>query len=162
MLAVKSPFSINIINEIEDYIYSPRRLKRQAKANEENRTCLFLTTRGNPYKETTLTKLMSDIRKELSKKGLDQFKNFKFHQTRATFGSTLMSLALDSLPDKTDAICFVRDAMLHKDEATTWRYIKFIERQPLKEKYAAEFYSLITGRVSESQREQALEDYHNG
>jgi integrase len=156
------PFPINIIKEIESYIYSPRRLKRQARSNEKNRTCVFLTTRGNPYNETTLTKLMSDIRKGLSKKGLDQFKNFKFHQTRATFGSTLMSLALDYLPDKADAICFVRDAMLHKHEAITWGYVKFIERQPLKEKYAAEFYSLITGQVSANQREQALEDYHNG
>jgi integrase len=134
---------------------------RQALAKKGNRTVLFLTSKGNPYSDTSFTKVMSDLRKRMVADGLKEFQSFHFHQSRATFGTELMSLALKYLPDKADAICFVRDAMLHKDESTTWKYVKFIERHPLKEKYASEFYKLITGKVNKESRDQALEDYAN-
>ncbi|MEL2330804.1 site-specific integrase, partial [Klebsiella pneumoniae] len=76
--------------------------------------------------------------------GLKQFQEFKFHQTRATFGTQLMRLAMDVLPSQVDAIVFVRDAMLHKDEATTWKYVKFIEKEPIKEALSDEFFNLYT------------------
>jgi integrase len=166
---VKTKYSVSgeitfvdtLLDELEEYFYSPRRLMRQALAKKGNRTVLFLTSKGNPYSDTSFTKVMSDLRKRMVADGLKEFQSFHFHQSRATFGTELMSLALKYLPDKADAICFVRDAMLHKDESTTWKYVKFIERHPLKEKYASEFYKLITGKVNKESRDQALEDYAN-
>lgn len=156
------PFPKSLLEDLKEYFYSPRRLQRQQRAKKESRTILFLTTRGNPYSEGTFTKLISELRKKLTNDGLDQFKSFYFHQARATFGTTLMEFALNRLPDKMSAIGFVRDAMLHKDEETTWRYIKFLEQQPLKNEYASEFFDLFTGRTSKEKREQAVEDFDNG
>jgi integrase len=154
-------FAKSLLKDLKEYFYSPRRLQRQQRAKKESRTILFLTTRGNPYSEGTFTKLISELRKKLVNDGLDQFKSFYFHQARATFGTTLMEFALKQNPDKPSAIGFVRDAMLHKDEETTWRYIKFVEQQPLKNEYASEFFDLFTGRTSKEKREQAVEDFNN-
>ncbi|KZY84791.1 hypothetical protein A3741_15930, partial [Oleiphilus sp. HI0069] len=99
----------SLFDELEEYFYSPRRLMRQALSKKENRTVLFLTSKGNPYSDTSFTKVMSDLRKKMIADGFSDFKSFHFHQSRATFGSEIMSLALQNLPDKADAICFVRD-----------------------------------------------------
>jgi hypothetical protein len=58
-----------------------------------------------------------------------------------------MRLAMSALPSQVDAIVFVRDAMLHKDEATTWKYVKFIEKEPVKEALSDEFFNLYVGKV---------------
>ena len=139
------PFPSKLLAELERYAYSARRLARQARASDKSQTLLFLSERGNPYSETSFTKLISYLREKLIMAGHSQFKDFKFHQTRATFGTQLMRLAMDALINPVDAIVFVRDAMLHKDEATTWKYVKFIENEPLKEALSDEFWNLFTG-----------------
>ena len=151
------PFPMPVLEALRDYATSPRRLFRQAKASQEDQGLLFLTERGNWYSETTLTKLISRMREQLVSEGLVQFKEFKFHQSRATYGTQLMRLAMDNLPSQTDAICFVRDAMLHADESTTWKYVKFIEQAPLREKFSGEFFNLFTG-VSDSNESSFLNE----
>lgn len=136
-----------LIKELLRYAYSIRRLKRQAKASNEDKALLFLTKRGNKYTKNSFTKIISDLRVKLVRDGFDQFHDFKFHQTRATFGTQLMRIAMDILPTQSDAIIFVRDAMLHEDEATTWGYVKFIEAEPVKEKLSEEFFHLFTGKI---------------
>jgi len=138
-------FPSHLLKELESYACSARRLMRQARASDENQTLLFLSERGNAYSETSFTKLISYLRETLVKAGHSEFRDFKFHQTRATFGTQLMRLAIDVLPNQVDAIVFVRDAMLHKDEATTWKYVKFITREPIKEALSDEFWNLLTG-----------------
>ncbi|NHC05099.1 site-specific integrase [Acinetobacter sp. 187] len=140
-----------LINELKRYAYCARRLRRQIRAKVENRTYLFLSIRGNSYSETSFTKLISDLRERLNKAGLTQFKSFKFHQTRATFGTQLMKLAIKTLPNPTDAIVFVRDAMLHSHESTTWKYLKFIEKEPIKKALSDEFFYLYTGSTSNAE-----------
>ena len=138
----------SIINELLNYAASVGRLSRSALASPENKDVLFLTAQGNPYSENTFTKLMSDLRIRLLEHGHGEYQNFKFHQTRATYGTMLAQLAIDTLPNITDAICFVRDAMLHKNESTTWKYIKFIEKSPLREKLSTEFFAAFSGITS--------------
>ncbi len=139
-----------LLEELQQYAYSARRLTRQARAKQDNRTLLFLSERGNAYSETSFTKLISYLREQLMAAGLTQFKWFKFHQTRATYGTSLMRMAMRSLPDQTTAIVFVRDAMLHKDEATTWKYLKFIESEPVKEALSDEFWGLFFGTLQDA------------
>ena len=138
-------FPKNLIEEIENYAYSVRRLSRQSRASENDKTLLFLTTRGKYYSDTSFTKIISYMREKIVLAGYSQFINFKFHQTRATFGTQLMRIAINILPNQVDAIVFVRDAMLHKHESTTWTYIKFIELDPIKEALSEEFFNLYTG-----------------
>jgi len=156
---VKTKFNVSgsllmpkpLLHQLEIYSTDIRRLTRQAKSSRENTTLLFLTNRGNPYSDTSFTKLLSRLRYQLKDAGYSQFDDFKFHQTRATYGTHLMKFAMDELPNQTDAIVFVRDAMLHKNEATTWKYIKFIENQPIKEKLADEFFNVYTGKPVDAQ-----------
>lgn len=143
-------FPAELLRQLKSYAYSVRRLTRQARASSDDRTLLFLSERGNGYSETSFTKLISYLREKLVGAGLNQFQDFKFHQTRATFGTQLMRLAMRTLTSQVDAIVFVRDAMLHKDEATTWRYVKFIEKEPLKEALSDEFFNLYTGLIGDA------------
>lgn len=138
-------FPEELINAIKDYAYSVRRLSRQARASEDDRSLLFLSTRGSYYSDTSFTKIISYMREKIVQAGYSQFNNFKFHQTRATFGTQLMRIAINILPNQIDAIVFVRDAMLHKHESTTWTYVKFIELDPIKEALSEEFFHLYTG-----------------
>lgn len=142
----------HLIEELKGYAYSARRLARASKASKLDKSLLFLSQQGNPYLEATFTKLISNLRKDLIGHGLLQFENFKFHQTRATFGTTLMRIALSELPDKLDAILFVRDAMLHKHESTTWKYVKFIEATPIKEWLSNEFFRVFIGNYKDADR----------
>jgi integrase len=139
----------SLLNRLTKYAYSPRRLKRQAISRDEDKTLLFITSKGNPYSESTFTKLISDLRRRMISDGLGQFHNFKFHQTRATFGTRLMGLALKYLPSQISALNFVKNAMLHRDASTTWKYVRFLELQPIKQQINDEFFKVFTGALTD-------------
>lgn len=145
-------FPSELVSQLQQYAFSARRLIRQSRAAEDDRTLLFLSERGNSYSDTSFTKIISYLREKLTTEGFEQFRDFKFHQTRATFGTQLMRLAMRNLPSQVDSIIFVRDAMLHKDEATTWKYVKFIEKEPIKEALSDEFFNLYIGKIGDVQR----------
>jgi len=133
-----------IIRELRKYAYSMERLGRQAKASTEFRDVLFLTSRGNPYRQGTFNRLMTDIRRRALESRHHFMRNFKFHQTRSTYGTWLMELAL-RVTDEAAAIAFVRDAMLHKDESTTLRYVRFIRETSAKAVISNEFSEAFSG-----------------
>jgi integrase len=136
-----------LIDQLKFYAYTMRRLKRQSVASEGNRGLLFLTTRGSRYESGSFNRLMTDLRRRTSSVGLRFMANFKFHQTRATFGTWLMGVALRVTNTKA-AVAFVRDAMLHKDEKTTFLYVHFIEQEPVKAEIANEFSAAFSGIVN--------------
>jgi integrase len=131
---------------LKEYAYSADRVKREEKAAKETKPLLFLTRFGKQYKTTTISRAMVDLRRKATKAGLKFMDKFHFHQTRATFGTSLMSIALGVTGVSVKAaIQFVRDAMLHKDEATTLRYIRFIELSKVKIEVAAAFSEAFIG-----------------
>lgn len=127
-----------------EYAYSTHRVMRQGLASEANRGVLFLSMRGNPYGPNSMNPLMSDLRERAVSAGLRFMESFKFHQTRATFGTWLMGVALKHM-DTAGAVAFVRDAMLHKHEATTLGYVRFLEKSKAKAQVASEFSALFSG-----------------
>lgn len=129
---------------LKQFAYSPRRLKREAKADKDNKGWLFLTRDGNPYRPSASTREMVELRRKAIKAGLKFMQNFRFHQTRATFGTWLMTIALEVTSTKA-AIEFVRNAMLHKHESTTMRYITFIEHTKAKIEVANAFSEAFLG-----------------
>lgn len=133
-----------VLQDLKRYAFSTRRLLREAKANAEDKGLLFLTKSGSAYTVETVDRLVYVMRKKAVSFGLHFMHRFKFHQSRATFGTWLMQLLLNA-GSKTDAICMVRDAMLHKDEKTTLGYIKFLENSRAKAYLAAEFNAAFTG-----------------
>jgi integrase len=133
-----------ILAELKTYAYSARRLKRESKAKPKDRSVLFLTSRGTTYNQSSVARLMTDLRRQAVGVGLKFTQRFKFHQTRATYGTWLMKLAL-SVTTESNAIELVKSAMLHKNEAVTWRYIRFISVSKGKEAAANAFTEAFTG-----------------
>lgn len=133
-----------LLDELLTHCYSVGRLLREAKAKPEHRNLVFLTKHGNPYSERTkdrspaLNVAMHNLRRIGREKGISALNTFKFHQTRCTFATELARLAIQA-GGAIHAIAIVKDALLHKDESTTIKYIKFVERAPLKISLANEF-----------------------
>lgn len=136
-----------LIDALKAYASSVHRLTRQARASESNRERLFLTTRGSPYEQGTLRRLMTDLRRDAVDAGLQFMQRFKFHQTRATFGTWLMGMALRVTNTKA-AVAFVRDAMLHKNERTTFLYVRFHEDGHVKVEMANQYTNVFSGAVN--------------
>lgn len=130
--------------DLKTYASSSKRLLREAKAHQRHKKLLFLNRKGAPYTVETVNRLVHEMRKRATSAGLQFMQRFTFHQSRATFGTWLMQILLDS-GSKTDAIRLVRDAMLHKNEKTTLGYIRFIEDTHAKGQFAAAFNEAFTG-----------------
>lgn len=133
-----------LIEDLKAYAYSMQRLRRQDLASEANRGLLFLTSKGNFYESSTFNRLMTGLRRDAVAAGQRFMINFKFHQTRATFGTWLMGVALTTAGTKA-AVAFVKEAMLHKDEKTTFLYVRFVEEAPVKAQISAEFSKVFSG-----------------
>jgi integrase len=139
-----------LLEELKAYFYSVIRLIRQSKSSPQNRNLIFLTRFGNPYsvrgsnESSAINVEMHKLRNLALSKGLTAFRNFKFHQTRCTFATELTSLAINH-GGALLALPIVRDALLHRDEATTLKYIKFIQKTPAKIAVANAFSEAFFG-----------------
>lgn len=133
-----------LLNELKAYASSSGRLKREARAKPSDRSLLFLTKRGCGYQGSSISRLMTDLRRNACHAGLKFMVRFKFHQTRATYGTWLMKLALD-VATPAAALEFVKGVMLHKHESTTFTYIKFLEVTKGKQEAARAFNQVFTG-----------------
>ena len=134
-----------VLEDLKSYATSAARLLREAKAQDAHKGSLFLTRTGKPYTVETANRLTYEMRLRTVTAGMHFMQRFRFHQSRATFGTWLMQVLLDCKVRTTDAIRLVRDAMLHRDEATTLLYIKFLENTRGKQQIAAVFNEAFTG-----------------
>lgn len=133
-----------LLEELKRYAYSTERLKRESKAPAGQRSILFLTSRGKKYSNNSVARLMTGLRRSAVRAGLRFMERFKFHQTRATYGTWLMKLAL-SVTTVAAAIEFVKNAMLHKHESTTFTYVKFLDVNKGKQQVSKAFHEAFTG-----------------
>lgn len=133
-----------LLAELKRYAYSTKRLKREAKAGAPDKDFLFLTVRGTKYTVDAVGRLVIGLRNDALRSGLKFMQRFKFHQTRATYGTWLMRLALRET-DVFSATEFVKSAMLHKHESTTFGYVKFLENSKGKQEASAAFSQAFTG-----------------
>lgn len=142
-----------LLDELLVYAEGWRRIEREAKARCENRDLLFLTRFGNPYgrrgteHSSAVNVEMSAIRKKAMQSGLKVFRKFRFHQTRCTFGTELARLALSTCSDVALVIGMVSDALLHapSSEATTFKYIRFVQAAPIKQALSHRFMVAFSG-----------------
>lgn len=140
-----------LFRALQDYITDPRRLKREAVADEEQRDLVFLTRFGRSYADsestagTAIGRAMVDLRRSAVHAGLKFMRDFRFHMTRATFGTNLTSLLLEQGHSPKAVLAFVSSMMLHKDIETTLRYIKFTEQTPIKIEVANEYSEAFLG-----------------
>lgn len=134
-----------VLDDLVGYAFSTRRLKREAKARSDDKNRLFLTRNGRPYSVGTLNRLVWEMRMKAVSDGLKFLRHFKFHQSRATFGTWLTKLLLENKVPVTTAISFVKECMFHLDERTTMGYITFQENTEAKQQAAAAFNMAFTG-----------------
>lgn len=138
------------LDRLLQYAYSTRRLHREAKAKREHKDLVFLTRFGNPYAERNSDKSaainveMHALRKRALASGLDFMREFRFHQTRCTFATELARLAIE-VCGPINALALVKDALLHKDEATTLKYIRFLAKSKAKKEAANAFTEAFLG-----------------
>lgn len=139
-----------LLSALLDYAESSRRLKREIKASASNKNLLFLTRYGNPYaargenKSPAINVELHALRRKATQSGLAYMSSFRFHQTRCTFATELAKIAIKA-GGALNAIAVVRDALLHRDEATSMRYIRFIEQSDIKEEAANKFTKEFLG-----------------
>jgi len=141
------PIPEELLETLVSYSMSTRRLKRQALARPEDQDLLFLTRYGNSYSgedSRAVNVEMSRLRSAGKRQGIKVLRGFHFHRTRATFATELMRVSLKFMP-VADAIQFVREACLHRDESTTMKYIKFIEANKAMSEAADAFTSMFMG-----------------
>ncbi|QIN60321.1 hypothetical protein SBC1_02960 [Caballeronia sp. SBC1] len=121
----------DLLRALRAYMWSGRRLLREGKASEQVRNHLFITRCGNAYNQEASKAIwveMHRLRKLADAQNFVPFFGFHIHRTRATFATELMRLALKHM-EVADAVQFVRNALLHVDEKTTFDYINFIHTQ---------------------------------
>lgn len=141
------PVPNELLEILLDYASSIRRLKRQSLSSEADQDLLFLTRFGNNYKGDSSSAInveMSRLRQLGLKSGAKAFRGFYFHRTRATYATELMRVALDVM-SVSEAIEFVKESCLHKDESTTMKYVKFIETSKTMKEASDAFTNAFMG-----------------
>lgn len=133
-----------LMKQIKDYASARRHLDRVIKANKKDKSLLFLTRQGTPYRPQAMGREMVELRRKGLAAGLKYLQKFKFHQTRATYGTWLMSICLGVVTVKA-SIEYVKRSMHHKNEATTFGYITFIEHTEAKIEVANAFTEALLG-----------------
>ena len=132
------------------YCRSTRRLQRESVASPRDKDLVFLTRFGNPYvssgsnKSGAINVEMHALRARAEASGIAALKNLKFHQSRCTFATELARLLLP-LHGPLNVLALIKEQMLHKREATTLKYIRFVERTPAKAAAANEFTKAFLG-----------------
>ena len=134
----------SLMQILKAYSSSRKHLNRVIKATQENKSYLFLTRNCNPYTPKAVDREMVTLRKKGMSAGLKFLVKFKFHQTRATYGTWLMTLCLRVASPKS-SIEFVKRAMHHKHEATTFGYITFLEHTKAKIELSNSFSKAFFG-----------------
>lgn len=140
---------------LKQYAFSTRRLKRAALAAAEHRQHVFLTRYGSPYgnheseSSTAINVEMGRLRKAGMAFGVSALRGFHFHQSRCTFATELARLLLEH-GTASSAINVVKAALLHRNESTTLRYIRFVEETPIKSAAADAFTRAFLGLTQPS------------
>lgn len=141
-----------LMAHLRAFVTSRHHVDRIIKADDGDKRLVFLTRFSAPYKVKSVDSEMVKLRRAGQAAGLKFLQKFKFHQTRATYGTWLMKLCLEVSSVKA-AIEFVKKAMFHKHEAATFGYVTFNERTresiTIEKAFAESFMGLAT-RLNQS------------
>jgi len=133
-----------------EYSRSTHRLKREMRASGLKKDLLFLTRFGSSYAESGSNKSaavnveMHTFRKLAEPTGTAALRDFRFHQSRCTFATELARLLIP-IQGSIAALALIKEQLLHASEATTLKYIRFVERTPAKVAVANEFTKAFLG-----------------
>lgn len=156
--SVNTKFDVNgrvllpatVFDLVFDYLNSTRRLLRKANSESDVEELIFITARGHSYQRNengAVNTAMSELRAKAKKEGLKELNGFRFHQSRATFTTILMVEALNKFPSVSAAVQFVKNVCLHRDVATTMKYVNFVETTDKMAELADAFTEMFASHV---------------
>lgn len=142
--------SLDLLQALNVYRISERRLKRTTRLNEkieqlnsdaspfnqktieilercDRHEPLFVSQQGNPATGKSIEARWIEFRAEI-KKAESSFSH-RFHDLRATYGTYRLSDLLEAGLPVVDCMELLMGWMGHKDESTTWKYLRFLKRK---------------------------------
>lgn len=142
--------SAQLLRALNEYRTSERRLKRINKLYEEierlkahgesfnqetinvlqwceKHEPLFVSKQGNPVTAKSIEARWIEFRTQLKQ----QHRSFthRFHDLRATYGSYRLNDLLEAKLSEVESLELLMGWMGHKNESTTWKYLRFLKRK---------------------------------
>lgn len=142
--------SVDLLEALRDYQVSERRLKRANKLytkigqltddtvslnhdtiallkRSERYEPLFISQQGNPATRASIEARWVELRAEIHE--VDSSFKCRFHDLRATYGTYRLSDLLEAQLGTIESLELLMGWMGHKDESTTWKYLRFLKRK---------------------------------
>lgn len=142
--------SIELLGALREYQVSERRLSRANKLYKkisqltddsvtlnhnsiemlercERHEPLFISQQGNPMTRETIESRWIELRGEIQK--VDSSFKHRFHDLRATYGTYRLNDLVDAHLGTIEALELLMGWMGHKDESTTWKYLRYLRRK---------------------------------
>lgn len=142
---------LRLLRALRKYVTSVRRQGRAAKAITEDRDTVFLNRFGRRYarcgsdKSPTVNHDMTRLRRMAACMGLD-LRGFYFHCTRATFATIVASTGMQVEGLKPAAVIRrVKDLLLHRNEATSQKYLDYVDDVKVQAAYEQQYTTWFFG-----------------
>ncbi|RSD31715.1 tyrosine-type recombinase/integrase [Vibrio pectenicida] len=142
--------SSDLLQSLNEYRMSERRLKRITKLNEkieqldsdvplfaqkiieilercDRHEPLFVSQQGNPATGKSIEARWVELRAEI--KHTENSFTHRFHDLRATYGTYRLNDLLEAKLSVTECMELLMSWMGHKDESTTWKYLRYLKRK---------------------------------
>lgn len=142
--------SSDLLQSLNEYRISERRLRRVTRLNEkmeqldsdaspfnqktieilercDRHEPLFVSQQGNPATGKSIEARWIEFRAEV--KQAEPSFTHRFHDLRATYGTYRLSDLLEAKLPIADCMDLLMSWMGHKDESTTWKYLRFLKRK---------------------------------
>ena len=163
--------SSQLLKKLINYSISERRLKRYNKLikkvelvnsgsivladsnkNKLNHSLkynvLFISDRGNPVESKVTSVRWSEFRHKIIID--DRSIKYKFHDLRCTYGTYRLADLLEAGLPAGEALDCLMGWMGHKNEQTTWKYLRFLKRQDVFKVKFALLDSIMLDALKES------------
>lgn len=139
------PIPAYLYEMVRSYTKCSRRLRRLSKVIDADKQLVFLNKNGKSYcrkgqgSSSTVNNELLKIRRIARSQAYEL--SFKFHQSRATFGTDFVLSNLDKPGVSLKSVIgTLKDVLLHKSEKATMTYIRFVQDHKAKAKWADEFF----------------------
>lgn len=122
-----------LMYELYKYSISERRQTRLRKTVcEKQQQYLFLNRRGQSFSSNSIQEHFGRLRKEIKISNRIPFSH-RTHDLRSTYGTYRLASLLDNNVPESDAIALLMGWMGHKSESTTWQYVKFLQKETVRQ-----------------------------
>ncbi|EHK2860566.1 site-specific integrase [Vibrio parahaemolyticus] len=142
--------SSDLLQSLNEYRISERRLKRVTRLNEkieqldsdappltqktieilercDRHEPLFISQQGNPATGKSIEARWVELRTEI--KETEPSFTHRFHDLRATYGTYRLNDLLEAQLPVVECMELLMGWMGHKNESTTWKYLRFLKRK---------------------------------